>query len=222
MTLDLSQAPPSGTPIATHTTSSGTVTIFTTEALNVYMAAMRSSQEMMSTIPFLNQFKKYPRVTDLMTSYFEEFLKCTDNKLRIAPSILIGALSELLIMTLIKTAGEFLEDPNALSSYIEKKGDRKIGYTITIINKVNERIGQERSLTTEETNCFRKFSEIVNHMFDSIRLNRNEYAHPKPETQLSELPDSDSLLCQASAFNPYVKVIMELIDVISNLHSPQS
>jgi hypothetical protein len=204
-------------PVATHTTPSGTLTVYTTEALKAYLELQRSDEKTVSTLPFLTEFKKFPRVTDVMNTYFDEFLKSIDNKLRLAPSILVGVLSELLILTLIKALGDFLGDTNAIANYWNNKRDARMTYSITLANKAKEKIVQSRpsqNLTEEERVCFSRFLGIVNHMFDSIRLNRNEYVHPDPQTSLSTLPESDVLLVHADAFNTYAKAILKLTDIM--------
>lgn len=214
-----SQSSPSSNPIAKYSSPSGTFDFYNNDALALYFTQMQSSSEdKTSATAFLQQFKKLPNATNTMNLYCEEFLKCIDNKLLIAPSILIGALSELVILHLIESIGTFLEDTNALSNYFEKKGDAKIDYVTSLVNKVREKITKKRVLTTEESNQLRKYSEVAEHMFDSIRLNRNEYAHPKPDTSLDDLPDNDSFICRASAFNTYAKVILELNDYIHKLN----
>jgi len=182
------------------------------------MESQRSDFTATSTLPFLSEFKKFPEVTDIMELYFNEFLRNTDNKLRLAPAILIGALSELLVVTLIKEAGDFLEDPNAVSSYKQKKGASRIDYTITLLQKTKQRIQQKRNdLQPKEEQCFKKAVDIMKHMFDSIRLNRNEYAHPEPAMSLLELPEPEIFLAHASAFNTYAKSLLELIYLIKHV-----
>lgn len=55
-------------------------------------------------------------------------------------------------------------------------------------------------------------------MFDSIRLNRNEYVHLEPENPLPDLPTDDEIIAHVSAFNPYAKVILSLVDIIKKLN----
>jgi len=209
----------SGTPIAIHTTPSGTLAVYTNEALRLYLETMRSDEKIFSTLPFLTDFKKFPRVTDLMITYLDEFLKTCDSKLRLAPSILVGVLSELLILTLLKACGDFLDDINAIANYRSKKETSRIDYAIALVNKTKEKIQEGRELLAEEKTCFSTFTQIVKHMFDSIRLNRNEYVHPEP-TSVFTLPESSVLLVHTTAFNTYTKAILELTDAILKLIPP--
>lgn len=187
------------------------------EALKIFMETQRSDLSTASTLPLLNQFKKFPETTDIMILYFNEFLRCTDNKLRLAPSILLGALSELIVITLVQEIGRFLEDPNAITSYKEKRGNSRKDYVITLLQKTKERVQQKRPLQLEEERCFREAIGILELMFDSIRLNRNEYAHPEPSMSISELSEPEVFITHASAFNTYAKALLHLVYLVEHV-----
>jgi hypothetical protein len=129
--------------------------------------------------------------------------------------MLIGCLSELLVLRLLKAIGDYLEDLNAVDNFLSRHSNvqRQFDYTREMVRKGKEKL--QRSITLQQTqlNAFRDFDAIVAHVFDSIRLRRNDYVHPKPEMCLDDLPPENVITANVQAFNPYAKVILTLIDI---------
>jgi len=171
--------------------------------------------------PYLNEFRMFPETDQILMTYLDEVLKCSENKLRLAGSILIGSLSELLVLRLVKTIGDYLEDPNATSNYYDKKNTpRRLSFTREMVKKGKERLEASKSLTPVQADVFARFSTVVEHLFDSIKLRRDEYVHPKPETTLNNLPPEDVIIAHAHGFNPYAKALLRLIDIFKKeIHS---
>lgn len=207
-------------PLATYQTDKATLSLYSQESIQAFLEHLQSDFTVASkpsVQPLLTVFKCFPQVTDAMMTYFDECLKCTDIKLRLSPTILLGVLSELLILTLIKTCGDYLEDPNTITCYGQKRGSTKIDYTNTLVDKVKCKIQEGRALTDEERNCFGQINSIVSHMFDTKRLNRDEYVHPKPENPLPDPPTEAEILIHVDAFNTYSKAVLVLVDIIKKL-----
>lgn len=167
---------------------------------------------------YLDEFRNYPQVNDVLITYFDECLKSIDNKLRLGPSILIGCISELLILRLVETIGEYLEDTNALSNYYRKKTmTAKHSYTIEMVRLGRQKLEDSIDLTEEQIGIFTEFNNIVNHLFDSIRLRRNEYVHPRPNMTLDDLPAENVIAVHVHGFNLYAKIILNLISIFKQM-----
>jgi hypothetical protein len=172
---------------------------------------------------YLDEFRTYPQVNGALLTYVDECLKSADAKLRLAPSILIGATSELLVVRLVKAIGDYLEDPNMLDRYYRKRTmPSKQSYTIQTVRLGRERLEQSIALNAHQANTFNEFGNIVVHLFDSIRLRRNEYVHPEPEVSLENLPSENVINANAQGFNPYARVILTLINIFKeNIQSSE-
>lgn len=163
---------------------------------------------------YLEEFKTFPQIDDVLTTYFDECLKSADEKLRLAPAILMGCTSELLVVRLVKAIGDYLEDANAIDNYNRKKTmPSKQSYTIEMVRLGRANLEESIPLNAEQRNTFAEFNNIVTHLFDSIRLRRNEYVHPKPDMSLDDLPPENVITAHAQGFNPYAKVILKLINI---------
>jgi hypothetical protein len=185
---------------------------YDTGAFREYLSLAPPSPVTLS--PYLDEFKNFPQVDDLLITYFDECIRSAESGLRLAPSILMGSISELLIVKLMQTIGEYLEDPNAIINYNRKRTMRaKYTYVREMVRKGRERLEESVSLRQPQINTFTEFNNVVDHLFDSIRLRRNEYVHPKPETTLDDLPPQNVILANVQGFNPYAKVILNLIDI---------
>lgn len=75
------------------------------------------------------------------------------------------------------------------------------------------RLEESITLDVEQNSVFTEFNNIVSHLFDSIRLRRNEYVHPKPDMTLDDLPPENVITAHVQGFNPYAKVILNLINI---------
>jgi hypothetical protein len=126
--------------------------------------------------PYLNEFRSFPQVDEILITYFDEITKATDNnlRLRLAPSILIGAMSELIILRLLDAIGKLLEDPNALSNYKNRHRtpERKMQYTRTMVQNGRNRLNEIGGLPQNSERFFVEFENIVPHIFDAIRLKK--------------------------------------------------
>ena len=150
-----------------------------------YVLRTTSSNSSPSLLAYVEEFKQFPMVDDVLIMYFDESAKATENGLRIAPPILLGAISELLIFKLLKAIGTYLEDPNAIINYNEKRNmTAKENYTVAILRIGHEALNNPVALSQAEEQIFTDFYTIVDHMFDSIRLRRNEIMHPTPENDI--------------------------------------
>ena len=119
-----------------------------------------------------------------------------------------------MVVRLVKAIGDYLEDPNVVDRYYRKRTmPSKQSYTIETVRIGRERLEESITLDVEQTNTFNEFNNIVVHLFDSIRLRRNEYVHPKPEMALDDLPIEDVITANVQGFNPYAKVILNLINI---------
>lgn len=201
-------------PILRYEKPDGTLTIYDTETAKEYLKEQQSNRETLSLLPLLDEFRKYPNVTPAMIDYFKEILTGVDDGMRISPTILFGALSELLLKWLVKVSGDFLEDQNAVSDFNSKRGQAKMDYTRTLVDKVKEKALISRPLREEENSHFVRFYEIVEHVFDSIRLDRNDFVHPDLNIDLTQLPQTDALRVHATSFLTYYKAILNLANSI--------
>lgn len=175
-----------------------------------------------SLMPLLDEFKKYPHVDQVLAAYLDEALRSCDANLRIAGSVLVGCLSELLVLHVLKAVGEFLGDANTVQNYMNKRKNiqGQLDFTKTMVQKARSRLEGSRALTTAESTAFREFNGIVGHVFDSIRLTRNDYAHPTPDTSLNDLPLADVVKTHVQSFNPYAKKLLTLVDTFMNAAVP--
>jgi len=185
---------------------------------------MRSRRQTIPSLTsYLDEFKTYPQVDDVLIAYFDECLKSADANLRLAPTILIACTSELLIVKLVESIGEYLEDPNATDSYSRKRTmSSKQSYTIQMVNLGRRQLAGSTTLNATQVSTFAEFNTVVGHLFDSIRLRRNEYVHPKPDISLDDLPLTNVITANIQGFNPYAKVILDLINIFKqNTPPPQ-
>jgi hypothetical protein len=197
----------------------GTLKIYDTETAKEYLSRQHTDQEakFFSLLPLLDDFKKYPLVNSTMTEYFNELLTSVDRGLKITPTILLGALSEYLLKVLVNQSGTFLEDINAISEFNSKKGKPKIDYTRTLVNKVREKVVSSRPLNESENSCFIKFHEIIEQVFASLRIERNDLIHPDLNIDLSTLSSTETLRIQVITYLPYYKTILMLSKTIADI-----
>lgn len=126
----------------------------------------------------------------------------------------MGTVSELLIVRLLKSAGDYLEDPNVMHNYSNKRSlPAKQSYAIEVVRKGYEKLNSPTPLPDQDGFTFREFYNIVDHLFDSMRLRRNEYVHPKPDLTLAELPTLDVVRANIQGFNPYARIILKIIQI---------
>ena len=165
--------------------------------------------------PYLKEFKTFPCVDQVMILYYDEALKSCDANQRLTGCILVGCLSELLVLHLLKAVGEFLGDPNVLQNYISKKKNpqQQLSFTKQMVEKSKTQIHATKTLTTNEINALGEFNTVAEHVFNSIRLRRNEYAHPTPDLRLDTLPPSDLISTHLQTFNPYAKILLILTNL---------
>jgi hypothetical protein len=181
-----------------------------------YLSQSTSSNSSASLSAYVEEFKQFPMVDDVLIAYFDESTKATENGLRIAPAVLLGAISELLILKLLKAIGNYLEDLNAITNYDEKRTiTAKEDYTVRILRIGHNTMNNPVALSQAEEQIFADFNTIVDHMFDSIRLRRNEIMHPTPETTLDNFPTAAAMRAHIEAFNPYAKIILQLIEIFN-------
>jgi len=167
---------------------------------------------------YFEEVKGYPQVDDVLEIYCEECLKSADLKLRLAPSILIACTSELLIVRLVKAIGDYLEDLNAVDNYISKNTmNRKHDYTVQMLNLGKKEFEKTGNLDQNQKTAFAEFGAIVTHLFDLIRLRRNEYVNPKPDMSFDDLPPENVINANVQGFYPYAKIILVLIDFFKKL-----
>jgi hypothetical protein len=191
-----------------------TYDFYSTTSFQMFMDFLKQPSTPQSDLsPCLEEFKGFPQVDPVLLIYFSESMINVQNKHRLAPSILIGCLSELLIIRLVKTIGDFLGDPNAVITFKEKRKDvnRQCDYTKELVRKARGKLLETETLTTPEEDYFRKFPLIVAHMMDSIKLRRNECVHPEPEMTLDDMPTEDVARTHFQAFNPYAEIILNLV-----------
>lgn len=167
-----------------------------------------------SLTPLLDEFKTFPSVDQVLVTYFTEALSACESKQRIAGCILVGCLSELLVLRLLKTIGNYLGDPNSVSNYDSKKNNiqSQFDYAKQMILKGKTKLETSTQLTQTQTWAFNEFNTVFTHVFDSIRLRRNEYAHPKSDMSLDSLPLASAVKVHTEAFNQYAKILLLLID----------
>lgn len=196
---------------------------FDDDTFRLYQSLQAPPPPSISLSSYLEEFKDFPQVDDVLITYFDECLKSADEKLRLAPSILIGCISELLVVRLVKTVGEYLEDPNVIDRYYQKRTmTSKQSYTIQTVRIGRERLEESITLDIEQRSVFTEFNNIVVHLFDSIRLRRNEYVHPKPDMSLDDLPPENVITTHVQGFNLYAKIILKLINIFKeNMESPE-
>lgn len=178
-----------------------------------YMKFLESPPQQIDLSPYLREFKSFPQVDPVLTTYFSESMACVENMQRLAPSILIGCLSELLILRLVKAVGDFLGDLNAVRNFKDKHRhtDRQRDYTRELIRKGIEKLEENSALDANQRNHFRTFNTIITPMFTAIKLRRNECVHPDPEMTLEDLPEKEAVQAHFQAVNPYAKVVLSLI-----------
>jgi len=187
---------------------------FNDESAFLAYLSKTTSSSTVTMSSYLEEFKTFPRVDNVLITYFDETTRTAESGLRLGPTILMGTISELLIVKLLKSIGEYLEDPNVLDNYYRKRTmTAKQTYAMEIVRRGHERINEPTPLEAAEESIFTEFNNIVQHLFDSIRLRRNEYVHPKPDITLNELPTTDVVRANVQAFNPYAKIILRLIEI---------
>lgn len=213
--------PDTHVPILRHEKQNGTLTIYDNDVARAYLKEQQSDRETraISLLPLLEEFKKCPNVTLAMIDYFKEILTSVQDEMRISPTILFGALSELLLKWLVKVSGDCLQDENTVREFDSKRGQAKMDYTRTLVDKVKERIMVSRPLAEDENSCFIRFYEIVEHVSGSIRIDRNDFVHPDLNIDLTRLPQTDALKVQATSFLTYYRVIISLANLVNNLHA---
>lgn len=188
---------------------------YTLEAYQIYEDKEARPVQEVSLSGFLEEFRAFPQVDEVLTIYFDESIKCVENKQRLAPSILVGCLSELLVLRLLEAVGDYLEDPNAVSNFKEKRRDiqRQLDYTREMARKGREKLEQTTTLSQPQRRTFTEFNNILEQVFNSIRLRRNECVHPSPNMTLDELPSEEVVRAHVTSFNPFAKVILGLINI---------
>jgi len=208
-----------GSPLVTVKDGTGrTYDFFDNATFRSYLNQLATGATIGSLSSYLDEFKTFPQVDEVLVTYFDEAVKSSEGKQRIAGSILVGCLSELLVLRLLKTIGEYLGDVNSVQNYLSKKNNiqRQFDFTKQMVVKGRVKIEATGTLTAVQPRAFRDFDDIAVHAFDSIRLRRNEYVHPTPDLTLDTLPSADVIANHIQAFNPYAKVFLTLIDMFKN------
>jgi hypothetical protein len=91
----------------------------------------------------------------------------------------------------------------------------KEDYARELVRIGHERLNESTPLSPQDEGVFMEFNNIVDHLFDSIRLRRNEYLHPPPDMTLNDLPTLNVVLANIQAFNPYAKILLKTIEIFS-------
>ena len=208
-------------PVVRHERPDGTITIYDNHTAQEYLKNQQSDEEAkkFSLLPLLSEFENFPQVNSVMVSYFREILTSIDSGIQIAPTVLFGALSELLIKGLVKASGDYLQDENTVHEFNSKRGQAKMDYTRNLVDKAKKKIAETRvtkKLSETEDSHFIRFYEIVEHVFCTIRIERNDLVHPELDVDLSNLPKTEVLRVQATSFMTYYKAILHLTNLILN------
>lgn len=158
-----------------------------------------------STIPLIHN--------KLLKEYFKEAWICYNNqRLKISPIFLLGAVSEGVINNLLKEYGNYTIRANlnsfSLSGGIARNFSQLLNHFKN--NNVKNNINSNTPLTKEELNALNELENYCNFFFTIYRHSRNDTGHLK-EIEITR----EQIKVYFVSFKKYLEYISKIIDLLN-------